>query len=915
MGYVVVRENSLRSSLLAAILLFVAGLGVIAGVELFDRQHSEQLALRDVANELRPHRDRLEATLEAIVRLNRLLSAEIVANPAIGTEQLQRISEKLVLEQPRIASVVVTNKLTVISVHPLKGNEALIGLDYGLHPEFMGGMRRAIDFRNTIVAGPVELLESARPGLVVRTPVFTPSTKDHAGEFWGLVSMAVDLEGLLAEAGLLDPAHSFSLAIAARAGGNAKGEFVFGDPKLFKGSHVTANVTLPDGDWQIGAAPKLDTGYDAARSWLIRGIGISITLVVMFLVSSRVRSLLRPPPEETIPIDRLTIVRQLPLRTILLVSLLLALPITAGIAAWFSYQTATREAEQFEQQHVAELGKQIRGKVTGFFEVPRRVVSFNVELFRSGFIDPQKQDLVIRNFLLQLRQQPLLTFLSVGTADGEYLSAGRPPSGADKSLRAQLATIAERRVQRIYRVDDANRWSTLLSVSSHFDARTRPWFKAGAASDGIQWYPPYRYAAGGPSDFQDLGIGVAAPLYDAKHAFVGVVAADVALSQLSGFLKAQIADIGGVVFLAESGGELLATSGVEPIYLLSGDRTNRIKMTESDNAVIRTAGGVIQSSTQSQGNVFTDVGCERYLVDWQTIRLPDGPVLYIGIALPQSRYAGPATDALRDIIYLTVALLVLGMVAILLASEWVTRPLVSLNRWARQLAAGDWQARPPVSSPIQEVTNLSSALGHMAEDLKRNTVELEQRVAERTLELEQANQQLAALSVTDGLTGIANRRHFDAVLAVEWARASRTRQPMALMMLDVDLFKRYNDHYGHQAGDEALKSVAGVLKESARRPSDLAARYGGEEFVVIAANTDATSAQRIAETIRGSVESLAIPHEKSPNGRVTVSIGIAVSAPDNQVSSEKLVSMADEALYHAKETGRNRVELLAACRT
>jgi diguanylate cyclase (GGDEF)-like protein len=175
--------------------------------------------------------------------------------------------------------------------------------------------------------------------------------------------------------------------------------------------------------------------------------------------------------------------------------------------------------------------------------------------------------------------------------------------------------------------------------------------------------------------------------------------------------------------------------------------------------------------------------------------------------------------------------------------------------------------------------------------------------------LEHANQKLAALSITDGLTGIANRLQFDEQLANEWARANRIRHPLSVMMIDVDLFKKFNDHYGHQAGDAALKSVAGVLKECTRRAGDLAARYGGEEFVVIASNTDIACAQGIAETIRGAIESLAIAHASSPIGSLTVSIGIAVMTPDRQISTQQLVSMADEALYRAKETGRNRIEL------
>jgi diguanylate cyclase (GGDEF)-like protein len=208
-----------------------------------------------------------------------------------------------------------------------------------------------------------------------------------------------------------------------------------------------------------------------------------------------------------------------------------------------------------------------------------------------------------------------------------------------------------------------------------------------------------------------------------------------------------------------------------------------------------------------------------------------------------------------------------------------------------------------------EIGMLVASLNDMRIRLSASHRELEQRVAERTQELEAANHRLEALSTTDGLTGIANRRRFDEVLANEWNRALRVQEPVALLMLDVDLFKKYNDHYGHQAGDECLRSVAKIFEANSRRSSDLAARYGGEEFALIAANTDATRAVRLAMAICNSIESLGLPHVDSPFGKVTVSIGVAVITPENAEQAEVLVHQADDALYLAKNQGRNRVVL------
>jgi diguanylate cyclase (GGDEF)-like protein len=193
--------------------------------------------------------------------------------------------------------------------------------------------------------------------------------------------------------------------------------------------------------------------------------------------------------------------------------------------------------------------------------------------------------------------------------------------------------------------------------------------------------------------------------------------------------------------------------------------------------------------------------------------------------------------------------------------------------------------------------------------LTRQQQELQRVVADRTRELEESNAKLAALSTTDALTGIGNRRSFDAALASEWRRAKRSGQPVALAMLDVDLFKAYNDHYGHQAGDQCLRTVAELIAGHGRRPADVVARYGGEEFVLLAPATDAGHAMRIAQEICAELQALGLPHEYSPYGVVTISIGVAVLDPQAGGTAELLVQLADQALYRAKQAGRNRAEL------
>jgi diguanylate cyclase (GGDEF)-like protein len=190
--------------------------------------------------------------------------------------------------------------------------------------------------------------------------------------------------------------------------------------------------------------------------------------------------------------------------------------------------------------------------------------------------------------------------------------------------------------------------------------------------------------------------------------------------------------------------------------------------------------------------------------------------------------------------------------------------------------------------------------------IRENERELEDRVAKRTDELQVLNQTLEQLSTTDGLTGIANRRRFDDVLEIEWARANRTQQPITLAILDIDWFKPFNDRYGHQAGDECLKKVSAVLTSNISRTGDLVARYGGEEFVLIAFGMDRQDAIEISKRLCKQIQALAIPHDQSVFGSVTVSIGVATMTPQTAQHADMLFKVADEALYEAKKQGRNQ---------
>jgi diguanylate cyclase (GGDEF)-like protein len=181
--------------------------------------------------------------------------------------------------------------------------------------------------------------------------------------------------------------------------------------------------------------------------------------------------------------------------------------------------------------------------------------------------------------------------------------------------------------------------------------------------------------------------------------------------------------------------------------------------------------------------------------------------------------------------------------------------------------------------------------------------------------LQSALQRLEHAANTDGLTGLANRRHFDEFMKRECQQCSRRELPLSMLIIDADHFKLYNDRYGHLAGDECLRAIASQIAAVARRPGDLAARYGGEEFVLLMPETTRTGALHVAKQLSDSVRSLEIRHEANPTTRmVTISIGVAACFPHHQRNTdlciETLLSAADRSLYQAKRDGRNRIAMV-----
>ncbi|RED25849.1 diguanylate cyclase [Rhodopseudomonas thermotolerans] len=248
--------------------------------------------------------------------------------------------------------------------------------------------------------------------------------------------------------------------------------------------------------------------------------------------------------------------------------------------------------------------------------------------------------------------------------------------------------------------------------------------------------------------------------------------------------------------------------------------------------------------------------------------------------------------------YLQLALVCLFVLlgALIAAERLIVQPISVLTAVANKFAAGDWSARVAKKKIPSEFVPLARAFNAMAAQL-----------GQRERELVASNSRLSVMASMDLLSGLANRRGFQSRLEFEWMKGQQTGHRLALMMIDVDHFKLFNDSYGHPEGDACLSRIGETLAAVADQTGGFAARYGGEEFCLLLPDTGPARAIQVGELVRATIEQLALPHRTSAFEHVTVSIGVACTLPSEQASPAELVEAADAALYAAKHRGRNNV--------
>jgi diguanylate cyclase (GGDEF)-like protein len=605
--------------------------------------------------------------------------------------------------------------------------------------------------------------------------------------------------------------------------------------------------------------------------------------------------------------------------------------------SYLSYENGHRSVETLTDRLMTATGHQVEQKLTNYLATPQlanQAISDALQRDEFDLSQIDRDRAKWSQFLWQEMQVfPQFSWISLGNEQGDAMGAWRP--GPTEPLQLSISNRSTQYFGTYHSIEAGQLGKVLKVEKPAFDPRTRPWYKGAIASKGQPmgqiWTPIYAGFTPGT-----VFVAASMPLYDRQNQFVGVSAIDLSLDNIQTFLSQIPVSTNSQIFLMERSGLLVSSSSQEPPFRRSSDRPERppkrINVMDSETELIRSITRLIREQIAfdaiREPQKFHFRGEPHRFVKVVPFQNGQGLDWLIVIVVPEADVMGPINQGSWITIGLGFAAVVLVVGINSLISRHLARPIIGLSRASQRIIQGDFSTQIQ-SSQIHELSTLAQSFQQMSQEIQQSrhqledySKSLEQKVTDRTQELQgeierraaiehqlhSANRQLQELAYRDGLTQIANRRRFDEVLHQEWSRLQRDRQPLSLILCDVDYFKPYNDSYGHQEGDDCLRAVAAAIASSVRRPSDLATRYGGEEFAVILPNTDRVGAIAVATRIRALIQSLEIPHRTSlVRPHVTLSFGVASQIPIATDTPEELLERADKALYEAKRDGRDRI--------
>ena len=602
------------------------------------------------------------------------------------------------------------------------------------------------------------------------------------------------------------------------------------------------------------------------------------------------------------------LLNRLPLQTVLTIPFVIQVVGIVGIVGLLSFRNSQLTVKTLASQLRAELTARILQQIEATVERPYVINQINATSFLRGNIDLLADD-GEHQFWQQAQVFPSTNLIYCATeAEGAFLGVGRSQGGIGNGLQTYAANPQTGRYMHYYEIDAMGQRSFLKGKSNRiYDPRQRPWYEITKAAGGSTWSPVYL-------DFDTYLPTITAntPVYDSGSGdLLGICATDIILSEeLNSFLQDLKISKSGIAFILEPSGALIASSTPESITTGEGENIERLPASESSHALIQATSLYLQKKYDTleavdSAQLDTRLNDRRHYIE--TVRFYDdyGLDWIVVLVVPEADFMAQIYRNTRTTIILCVVAFVVTILIGLFITHWLSSPLRRLSAVAQEIGKQEWNT--PIELNRHDVIgDLSRSFATMTQQLQVAFKDLESRIDERTFDLVKANQELQLISHVDSLTQIANRRYFDGYFEQEWQRLTRESKPLSLILCDVDYFKRYNDYYGHQAGDRCLQRIAHLLAKIVHRPADLVARYGGEEFVLLLSETDTAGAIAVAQNILNLLREMQLPHIATEQQQISVSLGIGTVIPGPYITPDALLKGTDLALYEAKANGRDR---------
>ena len=540
--------------------------------------------------------------------------------------------------------------------------------------------------------------------------------------------------------------------------------------------------------------------------------------------------------------------------------------------------------------------QQVKIQLDNRFTEANKLNEIHIDSFKAKVVNLEDQSGREKYFVSLLKNFHDVAMTYVGLKDGSFYGARRTIDGNIQVVRNNKMTKG---ASEYYSTSENGDGVFFVEKFDNFDPRKRPWYIKAVSTESQSFSDIYNHFV-----FKEPTITASYPIYE-NNELIGVFGVDYLLTWLGKTLSSLPIGNSGQIFVVNSNNQLVASSSDEKIFKSENGNSELIIANESENEIIRKTIELSEKLRESELISF-DVNKEKYYANSEIFE-KNGVEWKIYIVLAEVDFLSEMNNAVRETEMYSILFILLFLVFGFWLARWITKPIVNLNASAKSLTEGafkyvDHENR---KDELGQLTKSFNIMGSQLTDLVAN---LEMQVAERTRELEERNEILQELSFLDGLTCIPNRRRFDDFFNLAFSLSIRNSQLIAILMLDIDEFKKYNDTYGHLQGDECIKKIAAVLKNTVKSKNDIAARYGGEEFIVVLQDTDKDSVIRVSKEIMRGIKALNMEHIQSIYEVVTVSIGIVYEVPHKNQNSAEFIAKADEALYYAKNNGRNRVE-------